>query len=80
VWDTCPNGSVQAEARKKDDFVSPDPLIVVVREGLEPATSPDGISKLLNYIAHLSLKSPPDPRIWHWSRDAVVAQRKRSKY
>jgi hypothetical protein len=52
--------------------------ILVVREGLEPATSPNGISKLPNYIAHLSPEIPPDPRIWHsiwhWSRDAVVAQ------
>ena len=51
--ETLPMGSVRTR------------FLLVVREGLDPAESPSGISNLLIYIAHLSPEIPVNPRIWH---------------
>jgi hypothetical protein len=53
-----------------------DPLILVVREGLEPAARSCVISKLLIYISHLPPAIPSNPRIrhsiWHWNSPSTT--------
>jgi hypothetical protein len=44
---------------------SRDPLILVEREGLEPAKGTHGISNLLTSLEFASLPLPSDAQIWH---------------
>jgi hypothetical protein len=52
--------------RNRNDKNGSDPLILVVREGLEPGGLPLSISRLLKINELVFPEIPPGPQIWHW--------------